>query len=101
MALHEFEHGLDEDRATAAELVLSELVTNAVRYGGNGAVKVRFDRLPGRFRGEVVDQGDGFPVARRQNPDVPGGWGLPLVDALADRWGSHVGSTHVWFELKR
>ena len=28
-----------------------------------------------------------------------GGWGLHLVDQVAQRWGVHEGSTHVWFEL--
>lgn len=104
LALHEFEHGLAGERVEAAELVLSELVTNAVRHG-DGAVRVRFARFPGRFRGEVVDQGRGFAVRRRHDAtracrSTAGGWGLNLVEALADRWGSHIGSTHVWFELK-
>jgi hypothetical protein len=53
-------------------------------------------------RVEVVDQGAGFiPVARDRPVTEVGGWGLHLVETLADRWGVHEGSTHVWFEIDR
>jgi nitrogen fixation/metabolism regulation signal transduction histidine kinase len=51
-----------------------------------------------RFRVEVIDEGSGF-VAKERERDQEGGWGLPLVEELADRWGTFEGSTHVWFEL--
>jgi hypothetical protein len=38
-------------------------------------------------------------VATGRAADRDGGWGLPLVEHLADRWGTFQGSTHVWFEL--
>ena len=84
-----------------AELLVSELVSNAVKYGGDGDVAVHFERDDGRFRTEVVDQGDGLVFSRRDRADLrtPGGWGLPLVETLSDRWGAHRGSTHVWFEI--
>jgi anti-sigma regulatory factor (Ser/Thr protein kinase) len=99
--LMEFEHGLPEERLGDAELLLSELVSNAVKYGGDGQIDVIFERGDGRFRTEVVDQGDGFltPLRDRGDVDTPGGWGLPLVQTLSDRWGAHEGSTHVWFEF--
>jgi hypothetical protein len=51
---------------------------------------------------EVVDQGSGFvPVARDRPATEAGGWGLHLVETLANRWGVHEGSTHVWFEISR
>ena len=97
----EFEHGLPEVRLNDAELLLSELVSNAVKYGGEGSIDVIFERDDGRFRTEVVDQGDGFiaPLRDRGDVNTPGGWGLPLVQTLSDRWGAHAGSTHVWFEF--
>jgi anti-sigma regulatory factor (Ser/Thr protein kinase) len=99
--LAEFDHGLPAERLHDAELLLSELVSNAVKYGGDGDISVIFERDDGRFRTEVVDQGHGFKVALRDSDDVytPGGWGLPLVETLSDRWGAHEGSTHVWFEF--
>jgi len=99
--LMDFEHGLPSERLSDAELLLSELVSNAVKYGGDGDIRVIFERDDGRFRTEVVDQGDGFMAPLRDRIDVntPGGWGLPLVQTLSDRWGAHQGSTHVWFEF--
>jgi anti-sigma regulatory factor (Ser/Thr protein kinase) len=99
--LNDFEHGLPSERLCDAELLLSELVSNAVKYGGEGDISVIFERDDGRFRTEVVDQGDGFiaPLRDRSDVDTPGGWGLPLVQTLSDRWGAHQGSTHVWFEF--
>lgn len=101
-ALAEFDHGLPPRRRRDAELLLSEVVSNAVKYGSGGTLSVEFERDDGRFRAEVVDQGDGF-VAPRRDPDdlyTRGGWGLPLVETLSDRWGVHRGSTHVWFEFE-
>jgi anti-sigma regulatory factor (Ser/Thr protein kinase) len=100
-ALARFDHGLPDRRLCDAELLLSELVTNAVKYGDGSDVSVHFERDDGCFRTEVVDQGDGFITRLRNRADVytPGGWGLPLVETLSDRWGAHQGSTHVWFEL--
>jgi anti-sigma regulatory factor (Ser/Thr protein kinase) len=101
IALARFDHGLPDQRLQDAELLLSELVTNAVKYGDGGDVSVHFERDDGCFRTEVVDQGDGFIRKLRNRDDLytPGGWGLPLVETLSDRWGAHEGSTHVWFEL--
>jgi anti-sigma regulatory factor (Ser/Thr protein kinase) len=99
--LTKFEHGLPEERLGDAQLLLSELVSNAVKYGGAGDISVIFERDDGRFRTEIVDQGDGFlaPLRDRGDLHTPGGWGLPLVQTLSDRWGAHQGSTHVWFEF--
>ena len=99
--LARFDHGLPPERRHDAELLLSELVSNAVKYGEGRQLEVHFERGQGRFRSEVVDQGDGFIRTLRDREDVytPGGWGLPLVETLSDRWGAHEGSTHVWFEL--
>jgi anti-sigma regulatory factor (Ser/Thr protein kinase) len=99
--LSDFDHGLPQERFCDAELLLSELVSNAVKYGGEGDIGVILERGDGRFRTEVVDQGDGFSTSLRDRDDVhtPGGWGLPLVQTLSDRWGAHEGSTHVWFEF--
>jgi anti-sigma regulatory factor (Ser/Thr protein kinase) len=98
--LADFDHGLPSRRLSDAELLLSELVSNAVKYG-DGDIKVIFERDDGRFRAEVVDQGDGFTTMLRDHTDVhtPGGWGLPLVQMLSDRWGAYEASTHVWFEF--
>jgi anti-sigma regulatory factor (Ser/Thr protein kinase) len=99
--LADFDHGLPARRLSDAELLVTELVSNAVKYGGAGDISVTFERDHGRFRTEVVDQGRGFLATRRNRRHVraSGGWGLPLVQKLSDRWGAHADSTHVWFEF--
>ena len=77
---------------------MSELITNAVKYGGEGPVRLEVAAAPDRLRAEVIDEGTGF-VARVREEDQEGGFGLPMVEHLADRWGTFEGSTHVWFEL--
>jgi hypothetical protein len=48
----------------------------------------------------VIDDGQGFTPSARQKPTTDvGGWGLHLVETLAERWGVWDGSTHVWLEL--
>ena len=84
-------------------LLVSELVTNSVKYGGEGALRLQINADgPRRLRAEVIDQGAGFvPVARDRPATEVGGWGLHLVQTLSNRWGVHEGSTHVWFEIER
>ncbi|MEA2663739.1 MAG: serine/threonine-protein kinase RsbW [Candidatus Eremiobacteraeota bacterium] len=91
-------------RISARELedllvIVSELVTNAVRYG-SGEICVRARLEDGVVHGEVVDEGSGFErTVERCGIEALGGNGLPIVAALARRWGIHEGSSHVWFEL--
>jgi serine/threonine-protein kinase RsbW len=87
-------------------LLTSELVTNSVKYAPSGP-EDPLDLLVGvsddGLRVEVSDGGGGFQPARvGPNRDLTSGWGLYLVDALADRWGVARGEpTRVWFELLR
>jgi anti-sigma regulatory factor (Ser/Thr protein kinase) len=89
-----------DDLLPDVKLLVSELVTNSVKYGGEGALRLQIDTDgPRRLRAEVIDQGVGFvPVARDRPATEVGGWGLHLVQTLSNRWGVHEGSTHVWFE---
>jgi len=85
-------------------LLLSELVTNAIQHGGAGPhemIQVRLATTPSRVRVEVYD-----PGARGTRPrdriDEGGGFGLLLVDRLADGWGREntgSGGSLAWFEL--
>ena len=87
-----------------ARLLVSEVVSNSVKYGGDGAIRLEIEARPGRLRAEIVDQGSGFDPESRNDrqlgPADEGGWGLHLVESLADEWGVYEGSTHVWFELR-
>ena len=89
-------------------LVISELVTNAVRHVTCGrrqyTVSLALGVARARLRVEVCDPGRGFsiegvdPAAR----DAPDGRGLLVVDAIALRWGASRGGRHcVWMEIKR
>ena len=84
-------------------LLVSELVTNAVRHGRgcDGGVELALQVEDGCVRVEVVDGGGGFvPRPRDPDPASMGGWGLVVVDRLADRWGVEgAGGTRVWFEM--
>lgn len=68
-----------------AELVVSELVTNAVRAGAR-TVQVALDLHRGVLELDVTDDGPGWPRLVRPGERDPRGRGLVLVDALADRW---------------
>ena len=83
------------------ELVVSELVTNAVRYGPGEPIVLRLvTDSRGGVCGEVEDQGDGVVAIREQElGSAIGGLGLPIVDRLASAWGVYPGSTHVWFRF--
>ena len=100
-AVERFGEHLAPDVVPDVRLLVSELITNSVKYGGEGSVELilRSD-APEHIHVEVVDQGVGFvPTARDRPKTEPGGWGLHLVEALTRRWGVREGSTHVWFEI--
>lgn len=84
-----------------AALLLTELVTNAFVHG-SGSIEISAETDENCLLIEVIDQGQGFrdPAAGR-DADCIGGWGLDLVDKVANRWGIREGSGHVWFELER
>lgn len=87
-------------------LMVSEIVTNSVRHAGlseRDRIELRISVQKERVRVEVHDTGPGF-----ERPTQPAtmfrdsGWGLYLVDRLADGWGITIGrGTTVWFEVSR
>jgi anti-sigma regulatory factor (Ser/Thr protein kinase) len=87
-------------------LLVSELVSNAVRHadvGPDRSVRIELTRWPRRVRVEVGHVGQGFEhECTHPSLDATGGWGLVLVDRIADRWGitSGTGRTCVWFEVR-
>ena len=102
-AVERFGARLDPALIPDVRLLVSELISNSVKYGGEGQVQLILrSEDPGHVHVEVVDQGVGFvPTARDRPASEPGGWGLHLVEVLTERWGVHEGSTHVWFEIDR
>jgi len=97
---------LDEQRLDDMRLLTSELVSNSVRHGVSvpeHPIRVKVSVMDTAVRVSVVDSGPGFERSPDPaKPGVDGGWGLFLVERLADRWGTDgEGATTVWFELDR
>ncbi|MFD9422324.1 MULTISPECIES: ATP-binding protein [unclassified Streptomyces] len=80
--------GLDEIR-DAAELVVSELMTNAVLHAARDSVRVTVTHLgEGRVQVVVTDMSKELPTYRVADADQKSGRGLGIVDALSvGRWG--------------
>ncbi len=99
-------HGqLDPEGLETMRLLVSELVTNSVRHARieDGLINVSVQENPRALRVAVTDPGVGFDKRPgRPQPGDHAGWGLHLVEQLADRWGvSRDGETMVWFEIDR
>jgi anti-sigma regulatory factor (Ser/Thr protein kinase) len=75
----------DEARETTL-LVLSELLTNAVRQS-DVAVRVTLEWADGTTRVEVFDSNPRLPRLAELDDDAPGGRGLFLVETLSTDWG--------------
>jgi anti-sigma regulatory factor (Ser/Thr protein kinase) len=93
--------------AEACELIVSELVTNAVTaarraetLAGLAPVRLRLTDRSSGIQIEVWDADDRMPEpARDSAPDAEGGRGLMLVEALSVRWGTQAtagGGKTVW-----
>ena len=93
----------DDDDLETLRLLVSEVVTNAVRHGSTTQPVELNAHWNSEVRIEVSDHGDGFtPQPRVSRLAEPGGFGLYLVGRLADRWGVETkGGTTVWFVLRR
>ncbi|HEX4930061.1 MAG TPA: ATP-binding protein [Gaiellaceae bacterium] len=94
-----------EDVRSSVRLLVSELFTNAVKYGSRreaSRIRLTVAVTDTHVRGEIGDRGRGFAEAETTMPDgdAESGRGLAFLDALADRWGIvRNGESCVWFEL--
>jgi anti-sigma regulatory factor (Ser/Thr protein kinase) len=104
-ALDRLEGAVDNAQLSELRLLVTELLTNSVRHGGGEAwITLEVDIYANAVRVVVTDHGPGFEQPNKPTPhlDRTGGWGLCLVDRLADRWGVDRGDqTAVWFEVDR
>jgi serine phosphatase RsbU (regulator of sigma subunit)/anti-sigma regulatory factor (Ser/Thr protein kinase) len=91
-----------DDTRDKMVLLVSELVTNAVRFAA-GPVTVRLTRAGNRLLCEVGDTGNGRPRLRRGDLLDDGGRGLSIVHRLTTRWGVRWTDTGkvVWAEVSR
>jgi anti-sigma regulatory factor (Ser/Thr protein kinase) len=90
--------GLDA-LAEDARLVISELVTNAMRYGTGSGIVCRLVIARERLLIEVTDGSAELPQVREVAPSEESGRGMFIVDQLADDWGISVDRTSVWCTL--
>jgi integral membrane sensor domain MASE1/anti-sigma regulatory factor (Ser/Thr protein kinase) len=105
-AIGELEPRLEHAVFANLRLLVSELVTNSVRHAhtpASASLELRATVFTDRVRVEVGDDGQGFdPREKTPSRDKSSGWGLYLVDQLADRWGvANTHGTNVWFEIDR
>lgn len=84
------------------ELLVSELVGNAVRHTGARSMGLRLTRRRGWIRVEVRDPSRALPCLLDVRPLDEGGRGLILVDKFTDRWGVDLLLTGkiTWFEIR-
>jgi len=103
-ALSQLRADIDPPLMETLRLLVTELVANSVRHAHADTVVLKV--LVGRnaVLTEVTDEGPGFDPADTGSPGTDeSGWGLFLVERLAERWGVNQqdDSTRVWFELRR
>ncbi len=95
---------LSAEMFAAVRLLVTELVTNSLRHANlaeEDQVELAVAVTDEDVRLEVADPGAGFdPQTREGALEREGGWGLYLVDCLADRWGvTREPQTTVWLEM--
>ena len=91
---------LDDDRCEDLALAVSELVTNAIRHGGD-PVTLTVRPTDDGVRVEVTDGSPELRPAVEPDPYDTGRRGLRLVDAVCRAWGWHPvdGGKCVWCQL--
>jgi anti-sigma regulatory factor (Ser/Thr protein kinase) len=94
--------GLAERTMEIAELVVSELVGNAIEHGG-GMAELALSLRDDVLRVDVVDHNADVPVVLSPEPVEDRHRGLLIVSALSAKWGTdRIGSgKSVWAELTR
>src|SRR3954467_7457933 len=89
--------GLPSERCKSANLMVSELVSNACQHG-QGRIELIVRSGAEGVWAEVHDEGH-VTVAQHEKAPARGGWGLYFVDRLADGWGVEADASHVWFRV--
>ncbi|MPV36830.1 ATP-binding SpoIIE family protein phosphatase [Georgenia subflava] len=88
------------DNVAAAELVVSELMANAVMHGW-GRIGLRLQATGDGLRIEVEDGNPAPPITREHHAARVGGFGMHIVDRLADwGWRPTAGGKVVWARLR-
>jgi anti-sigma regulatory factor (Ser/Thr protein kinase) len=103
-ALQRLDGELEPPVVEALRLLVTELIANSVKHADALTVGLKILVGSAVVLVEVTDEGPGFtPRNRVEGQDETSGWGLFLVERLADRWGvgQEGDTTRVWFELRR
>jgi anti-sigma regulatory factor (Ser/Thr protein kinase) len=105
-ALSRLRGDIDPPLMETLRLLVTELVSNSVRHAHSDTVALKIVVGRSAVITEVTDEGPGFepgPPEPAAGHNSESGWGLFLVERLANRWGvvQDAGTTRVWFELVR
>ena len=102
---HLAELGIDDPQGQVLVLLVSEVVSNAVRHSSGPAdtkILLLATANEETVRVSVSDGGAGFTPRARDPERIGEGYGLDLVAKVASSWGVETaGGTTVWFELER
>jgi len=102
-ALDELNGHIDPALKDDIRLLVSEVVTNSVIHAQSqspGVVELDIWASDEVVRVAVTDRGPGFVAVDEPRGGERSGWGLMMVDQLADRWGVELDrGTEVWFEF--
>ncbi|WP_421119436.1 ATP-binding protein [Aquihabitans daechungensis] len=93
---------LGSENSDDAVLLTSEAVTNSVEHADTDAVEVSLRRHGDLVRVAVTDDDPAVPEMAPIDPTTVGGFGLRLIDLLAEEWGVEVVNGDgkcVWFEI--
>jgi anti-sigma regulatory factor (Ser/Thr protein kinase) len=85
-AIAEVCDGLSRDTVSTAQLLASELFTNALDHG-QGRITMQVRRVKGELCIEVSDESPDRPRIKTVTLDDTRGRGLIMLEALAERWG--------------
>lgn len=99
--VRETARGLPRAVVEDAELLVSEVMSNAVQHGGP-EVRLSLATSDVSLLVMVYDSGGGVPVVRNTGPEVPSGRGLRMVQHVAADWGvepADGGGKTVWFRV--
>jgi anti-sigma regulatory factor (Ser/Thr protein kinase) len=103
LALSDIDSRLDASIAFDVRLLVSELVTNSVKHARvseDDSILLGVNIHEDVVRIEVRDSGPGFePPPAAPPDDADEGWGLFLVEQLADEWGVDRDRQAVWFQI--
>lgn len=94
----------DDPAVDRAELLVSEIATNALLHGDTDRPVVDITCSDGVVRVSVTDRTRRRPTRTvKEDPMTPGGYGVVLLDAMSTRWGvaPRLRGKAVWFELAR